>query len=358
MTGPDHLNRPDEDPSSATAASGSRGPLDPHDDDQSFDNFADGRDDAGAAAASRSRRGGSTPYRAATTAAAGDPANSDTGDRSTADRSATDPEPGHRPDGLGDVGTPVYGNAVSGEAHPGRSDADAAGSDNTGWGSTGDSDPTTVVPISPPATVPAGPPAYSPMTPPTPMPAWQSASGGSDPGMSGGPTSAVAAEPGTFFGQPSRTPEPDVAPPKSRIWQNLLGAVAGLVLILGPVILFALLAGTPDSLFEQSTGRRLVVLGLIVAAALPALLAGWAPAAAWLPGAILAVVGTIALFSQSFVDQLQTWSTDVFNTSVVGVFVTNIGLYLGFALLFAGLGTVWARRSGVDSVLDRISPRP
>lgn len=208
------------------------------------------------------------------------------------------------------------------------------------------------------AAAPAGSP---PTTPPGAMPAWQSApAGGSAQAGSAplGSSSAVQAEPGTFFGQPPRTGEPDIAPPKSRVWQNLLGAAAGLVLVLGPVVLFAVLAGTPDSLFEAAAGRRFLVLGLVVVAALPALLAGWAPAAAWLPGGLLAVVGTIAWFSDAFTRQLQEWSVDLFGTDVVGQFVSIVGIFLGFALLFAGLGTIWARRSGVDSVLDRISPNP
>lgn len=239
------------------------------------------------------------------------------------------------------------------------------GYSNTGTSNTGTSN------TARPSTDPGATTAFAatsvgspPTTPPGAMPAWQSAPAGGPPAGSApaGSTpigsSAVQAEPGTFFSQPPRTGEPDIAPPKARVWQNLLGAVAGLVLVLGPVILFAVLAGTPDSLFDAATGRRLLVLGMIVVAALPALLAGWAPATAWLPGGLLAVIGTIAWFSDSFTLQLRDWSVDLFGTGVVGQFIASVGIFLGFALLFAGLGTVWARRSGVDSVLDRISPNP
>lgn len=160
----------------------------------------------------------------------------------------------------------------------------------------------------------------------------------------------------TFLGQQSRDDEVVLAPARSRIWQNLAGALAGLVLVFGPIIGFALLAGTPDSLFDAETGRKILVLGMIAVAAVPALLAGWAPAAAWLPGVILLVLGGIAYFSEPFARTLGRWSSDLFSTPVVGQFVVAIGPILGFALVFAGLGTAWSRASGRDSVVNRIQP--
>lgn len=157
----------------------------------------------------------------------------------------------------------------------------------------------------------------------------------------------------TFIGQSARPDEPDLLPEKRRIWQNLLGALIGLVLVLGPIIAFALLAGSPDSLFSAETSRKILLLGLIVIAAAPALLAGWAPSTALVPGVILAIVGSIAWLSTSFTNQLGRWSSDLFATPVVGTFVATIGVFLGFGLLFAGLGTAWARSLGADTIIKR-----
>lgn len=161
----------------------------------------------------------------------------------------------------------------------------------------------------------------------------------------------------TFIGQPARPDEPELLPEKRRIWQNLLGALIGLLLVLGPIIGFALLAGTPDSLFDTQLARRFLVLGIIVLAAVPALLAGWAPATAWFAGGILAIVGTIAFLSSSFTNQLLTWSKSLFDTQIVGIFVAQYAVVIGFVLLFAGLGTAWARRSAAESVIRRIPTR-
>lgn len=161
----------------------------------------------------------------------------------------------------------------------------------------------------------------------------------------------------TFIGQTARPEEPDLLPEKRRIWQNLLGALIGLVLVLGPIVGFALLAGTPDSLFDAALARRFLLLGIIVVAAAPALLAGWAPATAWLPGGILAVVGAIAFLSNSFTLRLRSWSMSLFDTEVAGTFLAQYAVVIGFVLLFAGLGTTWARSSGAESVIRRIPTR-
>lgn len=161
----------------------------------------------------------------------------------------------------------------------------------------------------------------------------------------------------TFIGQPARPDEPDLLPEKRRIWQNLLGALIGLVLVLGPIVGFALWAGTPDSLFDPAVARRFLLLGIIVVAAVPALLAGWAPATAWLPGGILAVVGAIAFLSDSFTLRLRSWSRSLFDTEVAGSFLAQYAVVIGLVLLFAGLGAAWARNSGADSVIRRIPTR-
>lgn len=171
------------------------------------------------------------------------------------------------------------------------------------------------------------------------------------------PQPAAPDERDTFIGQPARPDEPELLPQKRRIWQNLLGALIGLVLVLGPIVGFALLAGTPDSLFDPSVARRFLLLGIIVAAAVPALLAGWAPATAWLPGGILAVVGAIAFLSNSFTLRLRSWSRSLFDTEVAGAFLAQYAVVIGLVLLFAGLGAAWARSSGADSVIRRIPTR-
>lgn len=188
----------------------------------------------------------------------------------------------------------------------------------------------------PPTAQPMAQPEYIPAPPPQP---------------------AAPDERDTFIGQPARGEEPDLLPEKRRIWQNLLGALIGLVLVLGPIVGFALLAGTPDSLFDAALARRFLLLGIIVVAAAPALLAGWAPATAWLPGGILTVVGTIAFLSNAFTLRLRSWSRSLFDTEVAGTFLAQYAAVIGFVLLFAGLGAAWARNSGAESVVRRIPTR-
>ncbi|WP_353650945.1 hypothetical protein ABLG96_08650 [Nakamurella sp. A5-74] len=171
------------------------------------------------------------------------------------------------------------------------------------------------------------------------------------------PQPAAPDERDTFIGQPARPDEPDLLPEKRRVWQNLLGALIGLVLVLGPIVGFALLAGTPDSLFDAAVARRFLLLGIIAVAAVPALLAGWAPATAWLPGGILAVVGAIAFLSNSFTVRLRSWSKSLLDTEVAGSFLAQYAVVIGLVLLFAGLGAAWARSSGADSMIRRIPTR-
>ncbi len=163
-----------------------------------------------------------------------------------------------------------------------------------------------------------------------------------------------ASAPGTFFAQPPQSSQVELAPAKSRVLQNIAGVILGLVLTLGPVILYSVLKGDAAPFTSTSVGNRFLLLGIVVIAAIPAFLAGWAPAAAWLPGVIFAILGTIAWFSTGFRNWLDARSVDWFRSDSVAQFIFLVALPLGFALLFAGLGTVWARRAGVHSVLNRL----
>lgn len=162
---------------------------------------------------------------------------------------------------------------------------------------------------------------------------------------------------GGFFSEPPQSAQPELAPAKSRVLQNIGGAVLGLLLTLGPVILYSILRGQGQLLFTGSVGGKFLLLGLVVIAAIPAFLAGWAPAAAWVPGALLVILGLIALFSTGFQNWLVARSIDWFKSPGVGQFIVAVALPLGLALLFAGLGTVWARRAGAHAVLARIGHR-
>lgn len=159
---------------------------------------------------------------------------------------------------------------------------------------------------------------------------------------------------GGFFSQRPQSAQPELAPAKSRVLQNIGGAILGLVLTLGPVILYSTLHGQGQVLFTGSTGGRFLLFGLVLIAAIPAFLAGWAPAAAWVPGALLSILGIIALFSAGFQSWLVARSNDWFKGPSVGQFVVGVALPLGLALLLAGLGSVWARRAGAHSVLARL----
>ncbi len=162
---------------------------------------------------------------------------------------------------------------------------------------------------------------------------------------------------GGFFSQPAQSAQPELAPAKSRVLQNIGGALLGLLLTLGPVILYSILKGQGQALFTGSVGGKFLLLALVVIAAIPAFLAGWAPAAAWVPGALLAILGLIALFSTGFQNWLLARSIEWFKGQGVGQFIVMVALPLGLALLFAGLGTVWARRAGAHAVLARIGHR-
>jgi len=162
---------------------------------------------------------------------------------------------------------------------------------------------------------------------------------------------------GGFFSQRPQSAQPELAPAKSRVLQNIGGAILGLLLTLGLVILYSILNGQGQVLFTGSTGGRFLLLGLVLIAAIPAFLAGWAPAAAWVPGALLSILGIIALFSAGFQSWLVARSNDWFKGPSVGQFVVGVALPLGLALLFAGLGSVWARRAGAHSVLARLGHR-
>ena len=162
---------------------------------------------------------------------------------------------------------------------------------------------------------------------------------------------------GGFFSQRPQSAQPELAPAKSRVPQNIGGAILGLLLTLGPVILYSILNGRGQVLFTGSTGGRFLLLGLVLIAAIPAFLAGWAPAAAWVPGALLSILGIIALFSAGFQSWLVARSNDWFKGPSVGQFIVGVALPLGLALLFAGLGSVWARRAGAHSVLARLGHR-
>jgi len=62
----------------------------------------------------------------------------------------------------------------------------------------------------------------------------------------------------------------------------------------------------------------------------------------------------VSYFSGGFVTWVSERSVDWFGSAGPAVFVTQYGAPLGFALLLAGLGAAWARRSGVNSVLARL----
>jgi hypothetical protein len=196
-------------------------------------------------------------------------------------------------------------------------------------------------------------------TPPTR--AYPTATGADSASSSPSPGYGSAADQGTgrggFFSEPPQSAQPELAPAKSRVLQNIGGALLGLLLTLGPVILYSILRGQGQTPFTGSVGGKFLLLGLVVIAAIPAFLAGWAPAAAWVPGALLAILGIIALFSTGFQNWLVDRSIDWFKGPGVGQFIVAVALPLGLALLFAGLGTVWARRAGAHAVLARIGHR-
>lgn len=162
-----------------------------------------------------------------------------------------------------------------------------------------------------------------------------------------------ASGPGTFFAEPPQSSQVELAPAKSRVLQNIAGVILGLVLTFGPVITYYALGGTADPASGR-VGDKFIWLAFVVIAAIPAFLAGWGPAAAWLPGLLLAIVGTVSFFSGGFVTWVSERSVDWFGSDLPAVFVTQYGAPLGFALLLAGLGAAWARRSGVNSVLARL----
>ncbi|MDQ2848562.1 MAG: hypothetical protein M3Y77_19970 [Actinomycetota bacterium] len=173
---------------------------------------------------------------------------------------------------------------------------------------------------------------------------------------SGAPvTSGNPNQSGLFSPQGAQQPvRVDVAPPKTRVGHNLLGALIGLVFVAGAAAIFALAFKNYNGMQQMGTGHKLAFIGIAVILAVPALLAGWAPAAAWFPGIVLVLGIGIAMFSGSLSRTYAHWSTSLFGTPAAATYLLSWGLVAGSVLLLAGIGAQMARRSASTAAMDRI----
>ncbi|MDQ6657389.1 MAG: hypothetical protein M3Z00_04035 [Actinomycetota bacterium] len=173
---------------------------------------------------------------------------------------------------------------------------------------------------------------------------------------------AGAAEPGyrstqSGFFSPQGAQQPvrvEVKPASLRFGHNLAGGLLGIVLAAGTAALYVLVTKNHQATEAPSTGLKLALIGLAILLAIPGLIAGWAPAAAWFPGLILAVVGTAAVMSGWVTNQIVSLSNKLFNSPLLAQFVVPWALVGGWALLLAGIGAQMARRSATTTAMDRI----
>lgn len=186
-------------------------------------------------------------------------------------------------------------------------------------------------------------------------PGGQGAPGGQD-GPAGEQTYGSAST-GFFAPQAVAADRVELAPAKTRIGQNLLGALLGLIFVAGAAALYALTFKNLDQIDTPNTGHKLALIGIALVIAVPALLSGWAPAAGWLPGIILVLGVGVAMFSNSLAHQYAEWSNSLFGTTAAAQLLLQWGMVAGFALLLAGIGAQLARRSAEHSVIDRIVNR-
>lgn len=160
---------------------------------------------------------------------------------------------------------------------------------------------------------------------------------------------------GLFSPQGAQQPvRVDVAPSKTRVGHNLLGALIGLVFVAGAAAIFALAFKNYNGMLQMGTGHKPAFIGIAVILAVPALMAGWAPAAAWFPGIVLVLGIGIAMFSGSLSRTYAHWSTSLFGTPVAATYLLSWGLVAGWVLLLAGIGAQMARRSATTAAMDRV----
>ncbi|WP_029135460.1 NADH-quinone oxidoreductase subunit J [Nakamurella lactea] len=199
---------------------------------------------------------------------------------------------------------------------------------------------------------PEGQPPGGPMGPGPAGPA------GYDPGAQQGPPAAYgSASTGFFSPQAVQSSRVELAPAKSRIGQNLLGALLGLIFVAGAAALYAVVFKSATGTVATGTGHQLALIGIALVLAVPALLSGWAPAAGWFPGIILVIGVGIAIFSDSLQRTYADWSNSIFGTTKAAEILLQWGMLAGFALLLAGIGAHLARRSAEHGVVDRIVNR-
>ncbi|UJP39958.1 hypothetical protein [Cellulomonas palmilytica] len=166
---------------------------------------------------------------------------------------------------------------------------------------------------------------------------------------------ATAAEPGAT--SPDLFPDAH-APARTTVGTHVLGAVVGLVLaplaagvlLLGQSRILAVQVAGWDASLDWS-GVVLVALGLL-ALGWVAVLAAWTPAAPYTGGAILTVLGAVALVSPDVVRTQvlrvvdgSEWRSTAVEVTVAGTSGTL--LVAGFLVLLAGVVATAAHRRGV-----------